>query len=355
MAGRGWNMSTTTDLPLSRRRRVSRLIVVLVAIVVLLPALALGGFRVAALLRESGPSAPDPEQKTVEAAGLAMRYMEWGPPEGRPLLLVHGTMAWSGTWRDIAAPLAAQGFRVIAPDIPPFGYSTRPASHDYSRGAGAGRILAFADALRLDRFALAVHSYGGGAAIEAAFIAPQRIDALVLLDVALGLGRRDAPAPPLADLLDMPLLGDALVSATFTNPWMIAPGLRDFVADDAVVTAERVDLYRAPLTEPGTTAAVRNWLFTGLYGDERGSRAADLRSYAAFAPPVLVVWGRDDTVTPLAQGEAIAVAFGDASLVVLDGVNHIPHVEKPQAVVDAMLDFLRRDRGIEVGDLRGSL
>jgi pimeloyl-ACP methyl ester carboxylesterase len=123
---------------------------------------------------------------------------------------------------------------------------------------------------------------------------------------------------------------------------MVGPGLRFFIENDDIVTAERIALYARPLNVQGTTDAVGNWLLTGLYHDERTSRSADLANYRIFHAPVLVIWGRDDSVTPLDQGEEIAALFPHAQLVVLDGVNHIPQVEAPQSVIDNIGRFMAR-------------
>jgi pimeloyl-ACP methyl ester carboxylesterase len=304
------------------------------------------GFRLAAMMREERTASAEngPGVRFVEVAGLDFHFREWGPIDGPPLLLVPGTMAWSETYRDIAAPLGEQGFRVIALDLPPFGYSDRPASGDYSRKAQAARILGFADAMKLDRFVLGVHSYGGGAAMEAAFTAPGRIEAMVLLDVALGLGARNS-GPPLAPILTIPMLRDAVVSLTFSNPLTTGFGLRDFIHDDSVVTPERIEIYTRPLAMKGTTPAIGDWLMTGLFGDESASLAADRANYRAFDRPVLVIWGAEDTVTPPAQGEEIAALLPNSELAMLPGVNHIPQVEDPQEVVRLIGEFLRRQSG----------
>jgi pimeloyl-ACP methyl ester carboxylesterase len=325
-------------------RRLIRIVGWLALTLVVLVIVTLVGFRGAAALREN----LSPEQAAPAGAlfvtvnGLKMHYQVWGPQDGPPLLLFHGTASWAETYRDIAAPLGEQGFRVIAADMPPFGYSQKPADQDYSRAAQAKRILGFADALGVRHFSLGVHSYGGGGAMEAAFLAPTRIDSMILLDVALGLGRTEAPALPFAALLNLPWPRELLTAATFTNPLMVGPGLRSFIENDDVVTAERIAIYTRPFNVEGTTNAVGHWLFTGLFNDERKSLAANKANYRIFTPPVLVIWGREDTTTPLPQGEEIASLFPRAELAVLDGVNHIPQVEKPNEVVRLIVNFLKR-------------
>lgn len=324
-------------------RRLFKFLAIALGMVVAAIGLALMTFGYLALNRETmtPQEAAGPDARYVRADDLDIHYQEWGPADGRPLLLMPGSFAWSETWRDIAIPLGQRGWRVIGVDMPPFGYSERPADHDYSRTAQAGRLLDFADALKLDRFALGVHSYGGGAAIEAAFIAPERIEALILLDVALGLGKPDSAGPPLAPLLRIDPIRNLLTASTFTNPWMIGKGLRDFIHDDGLVTPERIEIYARPAVVAKTTEAVGMWLFTGLYANEHTAYSADLANYRAFQPPVLVIWGRQDSVTPLPQGEEIAAAFPKGRLEVLNAVNHIPQVEKPAEVVELVDRFLR--------------
>lgn len=320
-------------------------IAILVPILLVAIAIAgLGWFRLATHIREDRypERAVGPQALYARANDVTVHYSTWGPADGPPLLLIHGTLSWSQTWRDIAEPLGERGFRVIAIDMPPFGYSQKPSNQNYGRAATAKRILAFADSIGLQTFAIGVHSYGGGGALEAAFSAPDRIDRLVLLDVALGLDSKTASGPPLGRLLEIPFLRTVFSSATFANPLMVGPGLRAFVHDDAIVTPERVELYARPLNVKRSAESIGNWIVNGLYGDEGKSRAARLDNYRAFDKPVLIIWGREDKTTPLEQGQRIAGLLPDARLEVLDGVDHIPQMEAPERVVELIGDFLAR-------------
>lgn len=312
----------------------------LMIIVILAVALPLG-FRLAAAWRESTPVLSDKAATTSVRAGDAqLAYREWGDRNDPPVILIHGTLAWSQTWEVIAPQIAAAGFHVIAPDLPPFGFSQRPDNADYGRKAQAARILALADRLGLANFDLIGHSFGGGATIEAAFTAPARVNGLTLLDVALGWDNAGS-GPPLGPLLAIRPVRTALMAATLANPLMTGMGLRDFVADDSIITEARIDLYRQPLSVEGTSAAVGDWFVSGLFADETGARSAERARYATFAPPVLIIWGRDDTVTPLVQGEYLKSLFQDAAFAVLPSVNHIPHVEAPDRVAGLIITFLR--------------
>jgi pimeloyl-ACP methyl ester carboxylesterase len=313
------------------------------AVAVILVAAVLGGFRVTSMMRETQTpeAAAGPRAFFVKADGLKMHYKTWGPTNGRPLVLVHGTVSWAGTWADVALPLAAQGYRVIAPDMPPFGFSEKAPDGDYMRPASAKRLAAFVDALGLETFTLGVHSYGGGLALEFAFANPAKIDGLILFDVALGLQRAAPPAPPLAALLNVEPIRNAIMSTTFANPMMIGYGLRQFVYDDSLIDDARIAVYAKPRYAQGTTEAVGHWFMNGLFGDPAGTRSDDVANYKAFQAPVLVIWGEEDKTTPLEQGRFIAKAFPNAQLEILPEVDHIPQIENPALVVRLIERFLK--------------
>ncbi|MGO4350577.1 alpha/beta hydrolase [Rhizobium sp. RAF36] len=321
--------------------RIARILAGIAGAVIGIALLLFAGFYAASIWRESLPPGRDGQPgEYLQADGLDLHYKQWGPDSGQPILLIPGAMAWSETWEPIAGRLGAAGFRVIAPDLPPFGYSERPSSGDYSRNAQARRILAFADALGLKSFVLLGHSFGGGATVETALTRPDRIDGLVLLDVALGLGHPPSK-PPLAPLFAAPGLREAIMAATFTNPLMIGKGLRDFVDDDdAVATPERIEVYRRPLDVKGTSHAIADWFVTGLFGNEENSRAFKAENYRGFEKPALLIWGKEDSVTPLAQGEEIASLLPKAQLSVLDGVDHIPQIEAPEKTASLIAAFM---------------
>lgn len=321
--------------------RIARILAGIAGAIIGIALLVFAGFYAASIWRESLPPGRGGEPaQYLQADGLDLHYKQWGPDNGQPILLIPGAMAWSETWAPLAELLGNNGFRVIAPDLPPFGYSERPSSGDYSRQAQARRILAFADAAGLKQFVLLGHSFGGGATMETALIAPDRISGLFLLDVALGLDRPPSK-PPLAPLFSAPGLREAIMAATFTNPLMIGKGLRDFVADDdAVATPERIEVYRRPLVVKGTSHAIADWFVTGLFGNEEASRAFQPENYSSFQKPALLIWGKEDSVTPLAQGEEIAHLLPKAQLSILDGVNHIPQIEAPEKTAGLIAAFM---------------
>src|SRR4051812_1222954 len=95
-------------------------------------------------------TAAPPGGRFVRAAGIEVFVQEEGPMDGPAVLLVHGTGAWSELWRETLTFLAGEGFRAIAIDVPPFGYSEKPrGARAYQRGREAERLEAVLDALDL--------------------------------------------------------------------------------------------------------------------------------------------------------------------------------------------------------------
>ena len=86
----------------------------------------------------------------VEIAGLRMHYIDEGPNDAPPVLLLHGEPSWSYLYRKMIPPLAAAGHRVIAPDLIGFGRSDKPAEQDdYSYAGHVAWMQAFVETLDL--------------------------------------------------------------------------------------------------------------------------------------------------------------------------------------------------------------
>src|SRR5687767_5170572 len=148
-------------------------------------------FRVATAVRErqTAEGAAPYTGRHVPAGDLKVFVQEAGPATGSPVLLVHGTGAWGEIWRETMTALAVNGFRAIAIDVPPFGFSGKPpGASAYSPDKQAGRIAAALDALGVANVVLVGHSVGGRPAVETALRIPDRVSRLVLVDPALGFG-----------------------------------------------------------------------------------------------------------------------------------------------------------------------
>src|SRR5262245_4895126 len=108
-------------------RRGLRLVGMALCAVLLIAGAAVAFFRLQADWRETmtPAEAAPPSGRLVRAADIAVYVQEAGPATGHPVLLLHGTGAWSEIWRETMTALATAGYRAIAIDIPPFGFSEK--------------------------------------------------------------------------------------------------------------------------------------------------------------------------------------------------------------------------------------
>jgi pimeloyl-ACP methyl ester carboxylesterase len=276
----------------------------------------------------------------VHAHDVDVYVQEWGPASGPAVLMVHAAGGWSGVWERTGQRLSAAGYRVIAIDMPPLGYSERPAKPAYSRLDQAQRLIGTLDALGVQRAIVLGHSFGARAVAEAALKWPERIAGVILVSAALAL---DAP-PQQQGIVDHILAWSParklIAAATLSNPLFTKTLLKMFVADSGAVTPYWVAMYQRPLNVRGTYSATADWL-PELLAEPGNSVSSHSASFATLSAPTLVLWGDKDTVTPLQEGELIAKSIPKSQLVVLPGIGHLPPIEAEPAFIDTVLDFLR--------------
>lgn len=320
----------------------------LAALALVVAAIALVVFRRQADQRETRGAieAAPATGRHVPAHDVNVFVQEEGAADAPAVLFIHGTGAWSETWRPTLRAVAKAGFRAIALDLPPFGYSERPLSLRYERPDQAQRIIGVLDALKVDQVILVGHSFGAGPTVEATLTAPGRIRALVLVDAALGLQAPGTAAEAngmVQRLLQARPLRDSLVATFLTNPQFTRRLLQTFIADPAVATDERTALYQQPLYLMGTTGAVGAWL-PALLTPAPGALSAGIAAYQSLTMPVYLIWGALDTVTPLQQGEHIRKISPRAELAVMQNVGHIPQIEDNAQFNQALLRLLTPHR-----------
>ncbi len=283
----------------------------------------------------------------VQAHDVKMHLTEQGDADAPRLVLVAGTGAWAGTWAANSRALQAAGWRVVAVDLPPFGFSTRPADANYTRYAQAQRLLAAIRALGPVPVVLLGHSYGGGAAAEAAMLDPTLIRQLILVDAAIGLHADPRPACEVnawaESLLGWRPLRSLVVATVATQPLLTPYWLRQFVARKDAVTPAREAIYRAPLKVRGTSAAIGDWAYQ-LATTCEAPRSQSMAGFAGLRPPLTLLWGERDQVTPPRQAREIVAATPGSRLVLLPGVGHLPQIEDPALFNARLIEVLDRFR-----------
>jgi pimeloyl-ACP methyl ester carboxylesterase len=297
----------------------------------------LAALRLAAHLRETeaASAAAPADGKLVESGFGRMFVMDPGPADGVPVVLFHGTAAWSKLWWRTTAALKTDGYRPIVPDLPPFGYSDRQGG--YTRREQASRIDGMMTTLGAGRAIVVGHSFGAGAALEYVLQHPDRVIGLVLVDAALGLTQAPSDAPA---VLDYAPVRELLVSATATNPLATRFLLSKLIYRQEAANDQTLDILKAPMRVAGTTSHIADWL---LYfaGSDRAALSASRGEVSRIKVPVAMIWGDRDDVTPLAQASDLQSLVPAASLRVMKDVGHIPQIEDPDAFNAVLLAAIR--------------
>src|SRR5436190_2807595 len=96
--------------------------------------------------------------------GVRIHYQEAGDEKAPPVILIHGFISSNLVWSHVLLPLARKGFRVIAPDLPGYGYSDKPADAKYSIAEQARAVVAFMERLQIKKALVVGASYGAAVA-----------------------------------------------------------------------------------------------------------------------------------------------------------------------------------------------
>ncbi len=251
---------------------------------------------------------------------------------GPAVVLIHGLGATKASFLPTVAALA-RSHRTIAVDLPGFGDSSKPIGAAYDAAFFADAMLALLDALELERASFVGNSMGGRVAIEAGLRFPDRLGRLVLL------------APSLAWLRPRPWAH--LLRFVPTELGLIQPApravveriVRRVVPDSADRwTAAGIDEFlRSYLTPRGRAAfyaAARN-----IYLEDPHGAEGFWTRLGGLAVPSLFVWGRRDTLVPIAFEPHVRDTLPAAEHLELD-CGHVPQLERPRETHEAMERFL---------------
>ncbi len=298
-------------------------------------------FRMAAALRETDRVADilPAEGRMVATNSGDIFLQELGPVDGLPVLLAHGTAAWSGLWRETMEALAKNGYRAIAFDMPPFGFSERDPKGNYSRPRQAERILDLVQALEI-KPVLAAHSFGASAGMEAVLMAPEAFTGLIIIDGAIGLGNahEDGMIWPLSSEVIRPFL----VATTGTNPLLTKMFARQMIYRKDQLLPKHVDILQRPMSRRESTQSMSDWV-PSLLATPSDALSTRRESYASFSLKTVIIWGDEDTVTPPEQATDLAAVIDDSTILMLEDVGHIPQIEDPEQfqvmLLQAILEF----------------
>jgi pimeloyl-ACP methyl ester carboxylesterase len=263
--------------------------------------------------------------------GVRVHYQEAGALTSPPLLLIHGFTASNFVWNDCLLPIAAAGFRVIAPDLVGFGFSDKPKQGEYTIEAQARMVVALMNHLKIERATLIGSSYGGAVAATCALDYADRVERLVLVDAVIN---DYAKRRPLLRLAALPLMGDLISPLMLGSRKLIHSQMRKGYAPENMhlFDEERMTAHHRPLlaakTQRATLRTLRRW-----------SAGRIEREAHRIEQPALLIWGEDDPEIPVEHGHRLFEKMKDARLVVFRHCGHMPMEEYPSEFTKVLTDF----------------
>jgi len=279
--------------------------------------------------------------KTVDLGEVEMFYREAGDRDAPAVLLLHGFPTSSHMYRNLI-PRLADKYRVLAPDLPGFGYTRAPArgAYAYTFGNLYKAVQSFVLALGLGRFAMMVFDYGAPIGFRLAAAYPNRISAIITQNGnAYEEGLREDALGPMRVYWDHPTTAnrDALRSfltietTRFQYMHGVPKDKLELVSPDAIAHDQAI-LLRDPEAQ------------LDLFGDYKSNVALYPRwqeYLRAARPPLLAVWGRGDPFFAPAGAYAFRRDVQDAEIHLFD-TGHFALETDGHDIADLIRDFLAR-------------
>jgi pimeloyl-ACP methyl ester carboxylesterase len=266
------------------------------------------------------------DARYAEVAGTRVRYVDEG--KGPAVVLLHGFASSLDNWKRVRPALRTQ-HRVLALDLKGFGWSDRPEG-DYSPRAQAQLVRAFLDKRGVDDVAVVGHSWGASVAMQLALNDAKRVRRVALYDAWVF----EEQLPTAFHMARTPGIGELIFGAFYDE--RIDEKMASAFFDRRHVTEAFVEEVERGLERPGSTAAALA-AARSQHFDQVQQR------YPKMDKPTLLIWGREDRITPLHYGERLARTLPAAKLVVYPRCGHFPMIEAAAESTRELRAFLAQD------------
>jgi 2-hydroxy-6-oxonona-2,4-dienedioate hydrolase len=264
-------------------------------------------------------TAPAQTDATATIYGVKIHYVEAG--SGPVVVLLHGLGGNSTNWAFNLSALA-QKYRVIVPDQIGYGKSDKPVIN-YRIATYVDFLDAFLKELKVERASLVGNSMGGWVAAAYTLAHPERVERLVLVDAAGFRFAKDFDTSQLTKLNPSTREGmKELAARVFYNKQL-------FLSDGFI------DASLAARINAGDGYTIRSITESII----RGEDFLDNR-LSAIKRPTLIIWGKEDGLLLLADGQRFQAEIPGSQLLVFEQCGHVPMVEKAQEFNAAVLKFL---------------
>lgn len=255
------------------------------------------------------------------------------PNDKPPVLMLHGLVSQSYSWREVMPALAEKGFRSIAPDWIGHGSSSKPDRREfaYDQTTYLSALSDFIDALELNRFSLVVQGFLGVTGLLYAGQNPDKIERLIILNT---------PLPPQADLpfsikmMGWPFVGDMMTQDPLLVDRTLEGGGPYQVADDDL------DVYRRPFLKSSDVGRALMWTIRATKMPQVTEQIE--QGFASWSRPTLVAWGISDPWLSAESAKAFAQGLDDGEYIELEEVGHYAQEDWAEKVSEVVVPFLRK-------------
>lgn len=272
---------------------------------------------------------------------ITVNSLDWfyreAAPVGRtdliPVVLLHGIVAQSYSWRNILPALASQGTRAIAPDWIGYGFSSTPEKRDfaYTPEAFITALAGFIKALEIEKFSLVVQGFLGSVGLQYALRHPEQIANLAILNAPISTA---AKLPWKIKQMGLPLAGEMMTQDPLLVDRTLEGGSRYRIGD------KDLDVYRRPFLK--SSAPGRSLLST-IRNLQLDSAMQEVESgFKQWQQPILIQWGVIDPWLSVDIAQSFADSVPNAELVKLNNVGHYPQEHYHETILEDLLPFMRR-------------
>ena len=285
------------------------------------------------------------EPSWFDSADGRIHYVDAGPGDGRPVVLLHGNPTWGYLYRNFIGPLTAAGHRVIVPDYLGFGRSDKPDEPElYRIPRHADRLDALLESLDLRDATVVPQDWGGPIGLRWAVRHPERVRGLFILNTYAHRPRGKVPLPLPLRLFRTPGVGEVMVKGLdmFKRMFLFRAGVvhHERLTDEVKRAylaphqswSERTPILMFPREIPsGPDAPLAGYLGELEAGLERHFRTK----------PVRIVWAmKDIAFTPQMLEQAWQNTFPDAQVTRIDDAGHYLQEDAHERIVPGLLEFL---------------
>ena len=291
-----------------------------------------------------------PRAAVADVLGIRTVWLEAGPPDGPPVVLLHGLGATNASLLPVLVDLA-RDHRVLAPDLPGFGATAKPRG-PYTAGWFARWLNRFLLQNGAEPAVLVGNSLGGRVALELGLAAPDSVRGLVLLCPSPAF-RRLRQLSPLVRLLRPEL---AALPLRVSRP-IVVESIRSMFSVPDRLPAPWYDAAADEFLRVFADRRARTAFFAvlrGIYTEQAYGSRGFWDRLPALRPPALFVWGDRDRLVPASYARHVAAALPAAGSVVLEDSGHVPQFEHPaelMLMIRGFLDSVDAPGAIEPGDL----